>query len=114
MEKGKLIPLGLAAVLLIVAIGIFINNWRNNKAFDKLVVSYKTQKSEYNDIRVDDVIVVGDVSFWVVSTIKDAIVLNSSGYMIENEKEALEFEIKLNESKQICFKYDDCIIFNLM
>lgn len=114
MEKGKLIPLVLAAILFIVAIFIFINNQINSRAFEKLYVVYKAQKSEYDKVRVDDVIVVRDVSFWVVSTLKDSIVINSSGYLLENEKESTEFEIKLNESKKICFKEDDCIIFNLM
>lgn len=114
MEKGKLIPLGIATVLLIVAVGIIINNWRKNVTFDKLIVSYKSQKNEYDSIKVDDVIVVENTSFWIVSTAKNSLVLNSSDYLLDNNEEKLQFEIKLNESKRICFEEDDCIMFSLM
>lgn len=114
MDKGKLLPLVLAAILFIVAISIFINNQKNSKHFDKLIVSYKTQNSEYNDLHVDDVIVIDNVSFWVVSTVKDSIVLNSSSYVYQSEEEILEFEIELNKSETICLSASNCIVFSLL
>ena len=114
MDKGKLIPLLLAAALFIVAICLFINDQKNNKKYDKLSVSYKSQKNEYADLKVDDVIVVKNISFWIVSTVNDSIVIRSSGYLTDGGKEDVEFKIELNKSKQLCFKPDDCIIFSLL
>ncbi|MBQ6840704.1 MAG: hypothetical protein IJO63_01125 [Bacilli bacterium] len=114
MEKGKLIPLISAAVLAIVAVVVVINNQRNNVSFDKLIVTYKDQKNEYDTVTVDDVIVVKDVSFWVVSTVRKSIVLNSSNSLLVNGKESTEIEVNLNKATDVCFSEDDCIIMQLL
>lgn len=114
MDKGKLVPLISTIILLLVAIVVIIYNRSSEISFDKLIVTYKTQKSEYDTLTVDDVIVVKNVSFWVVSTVKNAIVLNSSDYLLVDDMETTEIEIKINESKSVCFNEDDCIMFQLI
>ena len=114
MEKGKVIPMILAAILLIVAIIIFVYNQSKDVSFDKLIVTYNGHKNEYDTLTVDDVIVVGNVSFWVVSTIKDSIVLNTSASVFIDNKEVTEIEVNLNERKNVCFKENDCIFLELV
>ncbi|MBE6148407.1 MAG: hypothetical protein E7167_02810 [Firmicutes bacterium] len=114
MDKGKLIPLITAVVLLLVAIVVFVYNQSKDVSFDKLVVTYKAQKNEYDTVKVDDVIVVDKVSFWVVSTVKNAIVLNASDYLLVDGKNVTEIEVKLNESTNVCFTEEDCIMLQLV
>lgn len=114
MEKGKLIPLITAIVLFIIAIFIFIYNQNKDVRFDKLIVTYKDQKNEYDTLNVDDVIVVNNVSFWVVSTIKNSIILNTSDYLKYEDKKITEIEVELNETKSICFEENDCMLLQLI
>ncbi len=115
MDKGKLIPIASAVALAIIAIIIvFVNNQRNNVSFEKLIVTYKSQKNEYNSVRVDDVIVINNVSFWVVSTVKQSVVLNSSEDLLIDDKESNEIQVKINKATKVCFSKDDCIIMQLV
>lgn len=114
MEKGKLIPLISTAILVIIAMVVFTYNQKGNVSFEKLMVTYKSQKTDYSHPKVDDVIVVSNVSFWVVSTIRDTIVLNASDYLLVDGKEVTEVEVKLNKSKSVCFAEDDCIMLQLV
>lgn len=114
MDKGKLIPLLLAGLLFLISIVLYVNNQKNNQTYSKLIVSYKTQKTEYDNLNVDDVIVVGNVSFWVVSTSKEFVVLNSSEYLFWEDSETIEFKIEMNQTNKACFNPDNCIYFNLL
>ena len=114
MEKGKVVPLITAVVLILVALVIFGYNQKNVSTFEKLIVTYNAQKNEYDTLHVDDVIVVEDVSFWVVSTIRNSVVLNSSDYLLVDNKEVMEIEIKINETKKACFTEDNCIMLQLV
>ncbi|MBE6155268.1 MAG: hypothetical protein E7164_00750 [Firmicutes bacterium] len=114
MDRDKVIPLVTAAILLFVAVIIFGYNQNNLSAFEKLIVNYNNQKNEYENLAVDDVIVVGNVSFWVVSTIKDSIVLNTSDYLLVDNDEVTEIEVKLNETKKACFTENNCMFLQLV
>ena len=115
MDKGKLVPIVSAIALTIIAIIIvFVNNQRNNVSFEKLIVTYKSQKNEYDSVSVDDVIVVNNVSFWVVSTVKQSVVLNSSENLLVDDKETNEIQIKINKATNVCFSKDDCMIMQLV
>lgn len=113
MDKGKLIPLVTAGILLLVALIIVFNNQAKSISFDKLIVNYKSQKTEYDTLNVDDVIVVDKVSFWVVSTVQNAVVMNASEYLLVDGKEVIEIELKLDETKTVCLTKDNCITFQL-
>ena len=97
-----------------MAIIIFGYNQSKNTKYEKLIVTYNAQKNEYDTLTIEDVIVVSNVSFWVVSISKDAVVLNSSDNLLVENKEVTEIEVKLNEGKNVCIKENDCIMLQLV
>lgn len=114
MKSGKVISVVIAGVLILVAIVLFINLQKNNDTFSILVVSYNGEKQEYKNIEVENVFVVNNVSFWIVSTGKDTIVLNSSDELYDEENNKTnEFYVKLKEDTAICFSASDCVHMNL-
>lgn len=113
MDKGKVIPISITCVLLAIGTYLVVNFIQNSKVYEKLIVSYKDYKTEYKDIKVDNVIVVNNISFWIVSTNKNEIVISSSEYLLADNKENNRFKIKLDETKKICLASGDCIYFNL-
>lgn len=114
MKSGKVISIVISAVLLLAAIVLFINLQKNNETFSILVVNYNNEKQEYKNIAVDNVFVVNNVSFWVVSTEKDTIVLNTSDELYDGKNEKTnEFYVKLKEDSTICFDTSDCVHMNL-
>lgn len=113
MDKGKVIPLAITGVLSVIAVYLFVNFLKNNERYEKLIVSYKDIKYEYEDIVVNNVIVINNISFWIVSTNKNEIVLNSSDYLLDNGKEENVFQIKMDDTKTVCLASGDCIYFDL-
>lgn len=113
MDKGKLVPLGLTFVLILVAIGIFFFLNKKEDGYTKLSIKYVNQTSEYTSFTVDDIITVGNVNFWVVSTEGNAIVLQADEYLYENNKESMEFKIELRKVSTVCIKDNDCVYFEL-
>ena len=114
MEKEKMIPIMIAMLLLVIAGIIFINNQRHNKSFEKLITDYNGEKHEYKDLKVEDVLVVNNTSFWIITIEKNSVVLNSSDNLISNEKESNEFKVELNKDNQVCFADETCVIFRLV
>ena len=114
MRKEKLIPLAIIAILFVIGIVIVFRGILKSKGFDKLVVTYSNHSEEYDNVNVDDVIVVNNTSFWVISITKDNIILNSSDSLENNGKETNEFKIEINKDNKVCFKDDSCILFKLV
>lgn len=114
MDKGKMIPLGLTFILILVAIGIFFYSHKKEDGYSKLTIKYAGQENEYNTFKVDDLITVNNTNFWVVSTEGNAIVLQSDKSLLENNEESMEFKIELNKVSTICVKDNDCIYFELV
>lgn len=114
MKSGRIISIAVAGVLLFAAIILFINLQKNNDTFSILVVNYNNEKQEYKNIEVENVFVVNNISFWIVSKEKDTIVLNTSDelYNEDNEK-TNEFSIKLKKDSSICFDENDCVHMTL-
>lgn len=114
MDKGKLIPILIAVVLGIVAVCILVRNISNNNSFEKLSFSYNANDYTYDDVKVDNVYVINNVSFWVISVEKNQVVLNSSDYLNVDGNETNEYKLQLNKETKVCFKDDSCIRFKLL
>lgn len=114
MEKGKLIPIIIAILLFILAIIIFAKNQMSNESFKKLVATYNGEKQEYSNLKVEDVIVVNNTSFWIVSIDKAVVILNSSENLENNSKKSNEFKIQLNKDNMVCFADNSCVTFKLV
>ena len=113
MAKGKMIPLIIAGILLILAVFFFIRILRNNVSFDKLIVSYNDNNEEYEKLSIDNVIVVNNTSFWIVSIEKNKIVLNASDEVTINNETVNEVSVELNKNSEVCFASNNCAIFKL-
>lgn len=113
MNKGKV--MGFIAVGLLIIAGIYatIKIINNNKTFEKMIITYKDNRQQYTDLKVDNVIVINNISFWIVSTTEDAIVLNTSEYLKQDGEEKNEFQITLEKETIACFNDSDCVYFSL-
>ena len=115
MERGKLIPIIIAIALAFVAIGIVINNLSKGKInYSKIISSYNNETQEYNDLALDNVIVINNVSFWIVAIDKNDVVLNTnSSIKDENNKDINEVTIKVGKDTTACFDNGSCVLFKL-
>jgi len=113
MERGKLVPIIVASALVVVAILILVFSNKNNLVFEKLVITYGGEKNEYESVKVDDVLVVNNSSFWVVSTLKDEIVLRTNEVLLIEEKDASEVKVEMNKQTKACLAKENCIYFEL-
>ena len=115
MEKGKIIPIVIAIVLFIGAIIIIISNIVKGKVnYDKIVFAYNNETQEYNDLAIDNVIVINNISFWIVSLDKNDVVLNASVSLKDgNNKETNEFKIEIGKDSTACFDNGSCVLFKL-
>lgn len=112
MQKGKLFPLIVIGVLTILSICLFLSNINKNKHFSRLIVVYKNQTLEYKTLTADSVIVIDEISFWVVSKEKKSIVLKPNKALKVEGLKVNEIKIKLGEEKTICDE-DRCILMRL-
>ena len=113
MAKGKIVPLLIAGILLIIAIVFLIRIIQNSTSFDKLIVSFNGNNEEYEKLAIDNVIVVNNTSFWIVSIEKDKIVLNASDDVTINNETVNEVSVELNKNSEVCFANNSCAIFKL-
>lgn len=113
MDKNKVIPLAIAVILGIVAVSLFTVNIKKNKEYSKLIISYKDSDNEYTDIKLENLIVVNNVSFSIISVSKNGMVMSSSEDVEFNKKKVSELQLNAGESHKVCFADDDCAIFRL-
>ena len=115
MEMKKLVPIILAIALLVIAGFLLSRNLKMNKTtYSKMVASYNNQNEEHTNLKVDDVIVINNVSFWVVAVEPNKVVLQSSvSLKDDSEKEVTEFEVKTSGDTKACFSDDSCVLFKL-
>lgn len=113
MIKSKIIPIIIACFLVFIVFIIIGINVINDKKYEKLIISYQNENIDHTALEVDNVFVINNISFWVVSTSKNLIIVNSSENVSYNDKEINEIELKLNKSKEICFKNGTCALLEL-
>lgn len=113
MEKGKLIPIVIAAVLGIVVIYLIASKGIFNKIEKYTSFSYEYNHEVINkdDIAVNDMLVINGITFMVVGIEGNKIVINTSE--VYDESGSTEVTVELNEKKEVCFKENDCVVFSL-
>lgn len=113
MVKEKIIPIVITVVLLIAIVVILIVNKNNKMEFSELNISYHNENISHTDIEIDNVFVIDNVSFWIVSKAKNEIVLNSSDDITYNNKKKNEIKLVINKAKEICFADNSCALLEL-
>lgn len=113
MIKGKLVPIIVTSVLIVCIVVILIVNSINSAHYEKLIISYQNENIDHTSLEVNNVFVINNISFWVVSTTKNQIIINSSDKVSYNNKGITEIKLELNKDKEICFEDQTCALLEL-
>lgn len=114
MNKGKLIPIIIIAVLALIIVYLVCSKaiLGKVKTFEHFSIEYNHEVTTYDEINVNNVIVVNNVSFWVVSVEGNKVVLNSN-VNFNKDGESSEFAVELEKPKTVCFEENNCATFSL-
>ena len=105
MDKGKLYPIIIIFVLIIVALFLYVNkNKKSDNYYTKLIVEYEGQTHEYENLNTEQFIKHGDVNFYVVSNEGDKMVLLTDEEVTLDGKKTKEILIKAKKQYSICMQ----------
>lgn len=113
MEKGKAIPVICIIVLIVIIAYIIVSNSIVNHIVKFEHFGYETNQERINkdDIDINDILVINNVTFMVVGVEGNKVILNASEKVIDTDSS--EIEIDLGDNKKVCFNENNCITFFL-
>lgn len=114
MKKGKLIPIVITVILALIIIYLISSKSILNKVkqYKHFEIIFNKETTNYDNIKISDVIIINNVSFWVTGIEGDKIVFDSSEDF-NGDEEGNAFTVKLDEPKDICFTETSCATFKL-
>ncbi len=109
MNKQKLIPIIVGSILLVIVIilGILLLV-KKNTVYNKLIVNYQDNKTEYTELNEQPTFSIGSVTFRVAGHDQKYIILASSEEVTFDKKDTNEMEIKDGNKHTICIASGEC------